>query len=377
MGIAAETDSAPNRLSKLGGDDVAWTVPEYARREVDAAGAYLSRWWSRNFESDGEYDTDRVAEAFAIMNNWRSSHSFPLNTFQTTLRGKARAVFADSVVAQRIKRVPSIMLKLDRFPSMKLSQMQDIGGCRAVVGSAAQVVRLRNTYVQRSNLRHVLVREKNYIEHPKPSGYRGIHLVYRYFSDRSRDYEGHQIEMQLRSRIQHVWATAVETAGTFLERSLKSSEGPEEWLNLFALASSAFAIKEQRPPVPGTPAGRGEIRKLLKQKARALQVETKLRTFGAALNIVAADESLKNAHYYLLELVPEENKLTVVSYTFNQLKEATSEYLDVEKRMAEEKRPGSQAVLVSANSLDALRKAYPNFYLDTDMFLTYLREEMQ
>ena len=36
-------------------------------------------------------------------------------------------------VAQRLKRVPAIMLKLVRFPNMDLSRMQYVGGCRAVL----------------------------------------------------------------------------------------------------------------------------------------------------------------------------------------------------------------------------------------------------
>ncbi len=43
------------------------------------------------------------------------------------------------------------------------------------------------------------------------------------------------IELQLRTRLQHEWATAVETMGTFLQSSLKSSQGPEEWLDFFSL----------------------------------------------------------------------------------------------------------------------------------------------
>ena len=44
-----------------------------------------------------------------------------------------------------------------------------------------------------------------------PSGYRGVHLIYRYNSDRKTEYNTLLIEMQLRSQLQHAWATAVET----------------------------------------------------------------------------------------------------------------------------------------------------------------------
>jgi hypothetical protein len=201
-----------------------WTVPEYSRPMVDAAGRDLVNMWSRPLADPAE--VDRFMEAWGILNNWRSAHSFPLNTFQTTLRTKARKVFPNVIVAQRIKRAVTIVHKLERLPRLSLSKLQDVGGCRAIVGSSSHVHKIRKAYLD-SQLRHELKHEKDYIAEPKESGYRGIHLVYRYISDRSEDYNGLQIELQLRSRYQHAWATAVETAGTFLERSLKSSRHPQ------------------------------------------------------------------------------------------------------------------------------------------------------
>ena len=50
--------------------------------------------------------------------------------------------------------------------------------------------------------------------------------------------------------MQHVWATAVETMGTFLGQALKSRQGDQEWIDFFAIVSSVFAYKEERPLVP-------------------------------------------------------------------------------------------------------------------------------
>jgi ppGpp synthetase/RelA/SpoT-type nucleotidyltranferase len=66
---------------------------------------------------------------------------------------------------------------------MNLSQMQDIGGCRAVVASVARVEELHGLYLI-SSIKHRLARIDDYIENPQPSGYRGVRLIYRYFSDR-------------------------------------------------------------------------------------------------------------------------------------------------------------------------------------------------
>jgi ppGpp synthetase/RelA/SpoT-type nucleotidyltranferase len=72
----------------------------------------------------------------------RSAHSFPLNTFQTTLRKAARTVDESSLVAQRLKRLSSIDKKLKRFKELSLSEVQDVAGCRAVLGSVRDADRL-------------------------------------------------------------------------------------------------------------------------------------------------------------------------------------------------------------------------------------------
>jgi hypothetical protein len=66
---------------------------------------------------------------------------------------------------------------------------------------------------------------------------------------------------QIRSRLQHSWATAVETAQLFTGQALKSKikRANEDWLRFSALTSSAFALKEECPKVPDTPDDKDEI----------------------------------------------------------------------------------------------------------------------
>jgi ppGpp synthetase/RelA/SpoT-type nucleotidyltranferase len=119
---------------------VGWTKPEFDKPEVDKAGKVLL--WSHD-------QIWRAPEAYShalrVVNNWRSSHSFPLNTFQATLRRRARKFDQRAVVVQRLKRLPSIEGKLSR-QSTRLTQMQDIGGCRAIVQNVNQVSRLVQVY---------------------------------------------------------------------------------------------------------------------------------------------------------------------------------------------------------------------------------------
>lgn len=149
---------------------MAWAVLECSKTQVDAAGRLLA---------GPDPNPLDVSNALAVLNNWRSVRSFPLNTFQMGLRGRAESIYRHALVAQRLKRTPSIVLKLQRVPTMNLSRMQDIGGCRAVVATARQVIALRQQYV-RSRLKHELVNQKNYLDDPQESGYRGVHLIYKY-----------------------------------------------------------------------------------------------------------------------------------------------------------------------------------------------------
>ena len=342
-----------------------WAQPAFSRVEVDAAGHQLAEVLRGDQAALESLEVDRALD---VVSNWRGSHSFPLNTFQLTLRKRARDVEGHPLVAQRLKRLPSMLFKLQRFPTMKLSQMQDIGGCRAILRSVANVRELRDAYAGR-RFKHLLVREKNYVAEPKESGYRGVHLVYRYASDRKTTYNGLQIEMQLRSRIQHAWATAVETAGVFLEQSLKSSQGSEEWLRFFAMTSSAFAILERAPTVPNTPSKRSELKAWIAEKSKRLNVVSTLSAYRMALS-VTEEPAHAGSYYFVLALKPGESSLTVRSYRAHELPRATGDYLETEKQLATQ--PGAQTVLVAAGSLEALRRAYPNYYLDAEVFLGYL-----
>jgi len=340
-----------------------WAKPEYKRSQVDAAGSVLVA---------PDPDWYRLGEALEIINNWRSSHSFPLNTFQVGLRRMARHADPECLVAQRIKRLSSIEDKLRRFHTMKLSQMQDIGGCRAVVKNVRAVKHVADLYLQ-SDLKHRLDHIDNYIEKPKRSGYRGIHLIYRYFSDKNTTYNGLKIEVQIRSPLQHAWATAVETVGTFIRQALKSSRGEEEWLHFFKLMGTAIALREKTPPVPDTPDDSKKLVRELKHYARSLDVEARLTAYGAALK-TWEQSSMEGARYYLLHLDPGEHTITIRGFKARELEQASEEYLAVEKAIAG--HPGSDAVLVSVESLASLRRAYPNYFLDTHAFIKTVKEAL-
>lgn len=340
---------------------MAWAEPAYSRSAVDRAGAtYI----------DSNADREARELALTVINNWRSSHSFPLNTLQMNLRSSSAQYDDDPTVAQRMKRLPSIRHKLERIPGMNLSRMQDLGGCRSVLSSVNAVHELVEYYTTTSRMKHKLVREDQYIAEPKASGYRGVHLVYRYFSDRKPTYNGLAIEMQIRSRLQHAWATAVETVGIFTQQALKSSWGDAEWLRFFALMSSALALREGTPIVPETPSDPTELADELRRYAKKLNVIDRLAAYGRALRFTEEATDLTKGHTFLLELDIPGESLTVRSYQNILL--AAQEYDAIERAI--EGQPGKDAVLVTVESLASLRRAYPNYFLDTTVFVESVRE---
>jgi hypothetical protein len=255
---------------------------------------------------------------------------------------------------------------------MSLARMQDVGGCRAIVATTADVVRLRDVYLG-SSARHLNTTLKDYIEAPQATGYRGIHLVYRYTSDRNETYNDHLIEVQLRSKLQHCWATAVETVGAMVGQALKSNEGEEGLLDFFKLVSSAFAYREGTPPIAGA-LPYGELIKEIREQEKALRVLRRLDHYRRAIDYVnEPPPQLAGARYYLMVFSPEKNEIQITGFNRDQFNAATSAYVEQEKRMKSERL---DAVLVAAESLATLRAGFPNYFGDTDHFIGELRKLM-
>ncbi len=110
----------------------------------------------------------------------------------------------------------------------------------------------------------------NYIEEPKKDGYRSQHFMFTYVGRKGRSiYDGRRIEVQVRTRLQHSWATTVEAVGLFRGEQLKNHQGSDEWLRLFKLMSGEFADVE-RCPVPSTVPEEARRRREIMDLAKSL-----------------------------------------------------------------------------------------------------------
>lgn len=168
--------------------------------------------------------------------------------------------------------------------------------------------------------------------------------------------------------MQHAWATAGETVGTMLNRGLKASEGDEQWLRFFALTSTVFAARENSPPVPDTPLNGTAIAEIASE-AQRLRVRERLRAYRAAVGMLE-NEQLRGVPYYLLSLNAVEERLEIIGFDSGALEQATAAYHERERKSANS--PGSEVVLVRSESLESLKRVYPNYFLDTEIFLEEL-----
>lgn len=247
--------------------------------------------------------------------------------------------------------------------------MHDIAGCRAVLRNVSLVESLVRAYeaaTSKNALRGGKFHKKyDYISNPKPDGYRSVHLVYKYYTATKRlsVYNDLRIEIQIRSKLQHAWATAVETVDFFTGQALKSNIGEASWKRFFALVSNEFARLEKRPLVPGTPIDKNESRQELRSYAHQIKLLEGLKT---ATKIIES----KEGQFFLLELDLTARTLRTIGFQATQAAEAQEKYLEVEKLNRD--KPEKQNVLVSVDSLAALPKAYPNYYLDISAFVQVL-----
>src|SRR5271165_3693154 len=97
-------------------------TPTVSNRQVNMAAARMVEWL---------YTSEDVKEAdFDAVANFRATHAYPLRVVTTLLRQRAQEVDPHATVYARTKRMISIILKLQRTPSMQATTMQDMGGCR-------------------------------------------------------------------------------------------------------------------------------------------------------------------------------------------------------------------------------------------------------
>jgi putative GTP pyrophosphokinase len=186
------------------------------------------------------------------------------------------------------KSTTSIVEKLRR-ESIRLTQVQDIAGCRVVV----EDIELQDKAV--GELARVFGDTTVVDRREKPShGYRAVHVIVKV--------SGKHIEVQVRTALQHLWAEFSEKLSDRIDPMIKYGGGPQETQDMLGKLSPVFAMIEQleQPPtlpicttgIPVLDALYGVIAELRKQGKSTNQLAKELRaeaikTFGPLIEWLA------------------------------------------------------------------------------------------
>jgi hypothetical protein len=340
---------------------------DYTEEEVKQAGGVIAGTLAWTPETEPE-----IRQAFQVANNWRDAHAYPMRSVRSQLMYYIRARELTGITAARLKRMQAIRQKLRRPNfSVPLHKLQDLGGCRAILASISDVHSLVDTL--RKESRHDVWNEDDYIARPKNTGYRCHHLK---FSFRGKGgmkvHDGTRIEVQIRTRLQHSWATAVEAVGLMRGEDLKGGVGSADWLRLFRLMSAEFAIAEGCPETPDLPAHNErvtEIRALDKALSATDTLEKISLTFRWTDSYYSA---IERPTHYLIRFDHATKEVSVQPYSMPR--KALVSYDNAEALDNKTGEETENIVLVEADKIENLKAAYPNYFGDVQLFKKQLRD---
>lgn len=330
-----------------------------------------------------EPDGDRFPEALGIAHRWRRQHALPTEECFRALFGATEAIGAPSL-SFRLKRMESIIGKIKRpGKDYRLGTMDDIGGCRVIVDDMSQLERAVRAIRSSLKLKEGSGAMKDYTSRPRESGYRSCHLVTMNRGE-DRDY---RVEVQVRTKLQHLWATAIEAVGSVYGIDLKTEKDPAGCCDplegdlraLFSSLADVFAIEEGcRPSRPG----------ITMEDALA-----KIRSSAALERLLSDLSNVKDAVFiegpssdsglpglYLMEFRRGIQYLSISRYERDEIDEAFERYdrSDVEARLSltADDREESDSVLTYARSEEELALVYPNYSAKVEPLLQELGKRL-
>ncbi len=313
----------------------------------------------------------------SIFSEWRSSHAILTRELAKTLKRKTINE-KHTIISRRLKRQPSIFAKLTRYPNMQLNTMQDIGGVRVILKNQKEVYTLSNALdnLYGTNKKAMFSLKKpisDYIKNPKNDGYRSIHHVYSYTgSSKQKEFlKGMFIELQIRTQIQHIWATTLEIFDIKNKSTLKIGGGNEEHREFFKLCSLILSFLDKATT---------DIEKqnfiLIDTHKRLDELNQKHNILNLLSGLSVSMNSIKKNKndFFILELDYSRSKLKII--TPNSEEEAKYIYAGLEQDIKLNNEP-KEVVLVSGENMKSIEKAYPNYFLDARKFIVYISDFLE
>jgi ppGpp synthetase/RelA/SpoT-type nucleotidyltranferase len=316
---------------------------------------------------------------FVIVDEYRRSHSEPLNLTYEILEKTCQAILAeDFITSQRIKRMPTILEKIKSGTHSDLSSMQDLGGCRAIMHDISSVRKVYEKLLETPSSEFTLNTKslRDYINTPKPSGYRSMHMV---VSIEQPDANNKplmlNIEIQCRTRIMHLWATAVEAYDLIngSKDRVKRSQIPETPDAIFFMwASAALSILEGSPTPPNSSNDASVIANELRSAQSKLVLERLQKAADTAIVIAQAKRTIgRNGSVLVWLRRNEQGSLERHEEQFH----STEDELAM-NRLVEEESSGlnEAAVLIRLQDVTQAGEALLGYYMNTMEFRKLLED---
>ena len=249
------------------------------------------------------------------------------------------------------KENTTIIDKVIRKPEMQLSRMWDIAGIRIIFGDEASASKMVKLILENYDVRGKV---RDYFENPKKIGYRAYHI---YITEPT---SGKVIEVQIRTRDSHNWATLVEITDVLYNTRLKE-EGYENDVRLGRFHQLVSSKKELAPE---------EANFLYKTLDKYDFISKLAETFRNNSSVVKKQwqETEARDKYFLIELSSDSiPKLT----GYKDYAKAELDYFETYKR-----DEGALIVLTSIHkpSFEQISIAYANYILSYHEFIKDVQE---
>lgn len=308
----------------------------------------------RSDVSGAEYN-----EAILVLDEWRKEHGALMDTYyDKCVELNKKLKFKNVIIAQRLKRLPTIVDKLNRFKDMELSRMQDIAGVRIVAENMVQLRKIEQQIEEWQDLYKI----DDYIKSPKASGYRCKHFIFRK--------DGMFVEIQLRTQIQHLWATAVETMDIFRGTSMKTNKDETYWHDFFCQASSVFArIEGENVTDVYEKASLFELCEALERTVIDNNIFGYISSVALTSLAISDEQKIKGAYYIVMNLNFDTRICNIFRFKELEYAAAVQKYQDLEGSLVK----NGSVVLVSVNDLKKIKDAYPNYFMDLSKFIKVIK----
>ena len=326
-----------------------------SKTQIDKAGQFLAK---------GKISSIEELEAFELFENvfdeFRMMHLQPLTSTTVELQSWMREDKIPYSIVQRLKRKPQILRKLNRL-DVRLTQLQDIGGLRIIVDQNDDVDKLvdhiEKKLKKQSSLK--IKRKVNYRDKGRDdSGYRATHIIL--------ERDNINLELQIRSRIQHYWAELIERTSVVYGHYIKELDGDAIVINYFKCLSDLFyEIESGRKPAAyqknEVEKLRGEAEQLI-YNADTKNIFSNHENEGIVKTLVGQEKKYGGGSFNNWLFVLNWNQGSFISWDIVGLDplEAIKRYVEFEKRFPAE--DGFEVVLVGASSVSSIRETHSHYF---------------